>query len=67
MPSRSVVPIDDTDILDLRAGALCKVGFDGVFYKAKVIDHGVLVYVYSVFVMAFCCVCILCCVPIYKG
>lgn len=43
VPSKSVVPIDDTDILDLRAGAICKVGFDGVFYKAKVIEHGMLV------------------------
>ena len=38
--SKSVVPLDDTDILDLCAGAVCKVGFDGIFYKAKVIEYG---------------------------
>ena len=49
--SKSVAPLDDTDILDLYAEAICKVGFGGVVYKARVINYGM--YVVKISVLAY--------------
>ena len=40
VPSKAVVPPDGINILDVDAGAFCRVAFSGQYYRAKVIDSG---------------------------
>lgn len=40
VPSKSVVPPEDTNILEMIPGMICKVAYSGQFYKAKVIECG---------------------------
>lgn len=38
--SKSVVPPDGVDILDVSINTECRVSFSGQFYKARVVDYG---------------------------
>ena len=40
VPSKAVVPPEGTNVLDLDSGAICRVAFSGLFYRAKVIESG---------------------------
>ena len=35
MPSKSVVPPEDTNILEVSAGTVCRVAYSGQYYKAR--------------------------------
>ena len=41
--SKTIVPPEGFDILDINVGSVCRVSFDGKFYKARVIDYGMLI------------------------
>ena len=39
--SKTVVPPEDSGILDVVAGMTCRVSYtDGCYYKAKIVDKG---------------------------
>ena len=40
VPSKSVVPPENTNIIDVKPGSVCRVAYSGQFYKAKVIQCG---------------------------
>ena len=46
--SKSVVPPDDMNILDIIPGVVCKVAYSGQFYQAKVIAVGWLQQLFTV-------------------
>jgi len=38
--AKDVVPPEDTDILDVSAGMICRVSFSSKFYAARVVKSG---------------------------
>lgn len=40
VPSKLVVPPEDTNILEVSPGTVCRVAYSGQFYKARVIECG---------------------------
>ena len=40
MPAKCVVPPEGVNILNLQSGIVCQAGYEGQFYKAKVIATG---------------------------
>lgn len=48
--SKAIVPPKEFDILDIRVESICRVSFDGKFYKARVMGYGM-------HVRACTCVC----------
>ena len=40
VPSKSVVPPENKNILDITAGTICRVAYSGEFYRAKIIECG---------------------------
>ncbi len=42
VPSKDIIPPEGVDVLDVNAGYVCRVSYSGRFYKAKVIDRGMI-------------------------
>ena len=45
--SKLVVPPDGIDILDVVPSSVCKVAYSGLYYKAKVLETGMCMYVHE--------------------
>ena len=43
--TKSVVPPEGTNILNVIAGSVCRVAYSGQYYRAKVINLGELIFV----------------------
>ena len=50
--AKDVVPPEEVDILDVVPGTVCRASYSGQYYKARIIECGIIIILYQVAISA---------------